>query len=261
MLLSKTAIIKWNSKNKKYYQTKGYSFTKMGDEFEVDVNDLTDGSNALVYVECDYCHRKYEKRWINYLIENKNSNIHKDACCNCKHKKAKDSVKDTYGCDNVFQLDNVKQKIINTNLSKYNVENPFQSEIIKQKIVETNYKKYGCTSYMQTQECKDKRREYCLEKYGMTYMPQLNITHQKGSLSPRWIGGADVHGFYRTTNEYKEWHNFVLERDNYTCQCCGDTNGFGYAVKLHAHHIFNLDFRKVLLWQFLKEEFHLSLSK
>lgn len=37
MLLSKTTIVKWNNKNRKYYESLGYIFTKNGDEFEVDV--------------------------------------------------------------------------------------------------------------------------------------------------------------------------------------------------------------------------------
>ena len=48
MLISKTAFVKWNSKNKKHYVDLGYTFTKMGDEFEVNVEDLTSGSYAMV---------------------------------------------------------------------------------------------------------------------------------------------------------------------------------------------------------------------
>ena len=54
-LITKTAKVKWNSKNKKYYEALGYIFTKMGDEFEVDVNDLTKGSHIKVECFCDSC--------------------------------------------------------------------------------------------------------------------------------------------------------------------------------------------------------------
>ena len=30
-------IVKWSSKTKKYYEEKGYKFTKIKDEFEVDI--------------------------------------------------------------------------------------------------------------------------------------------------------------------------------------------------------------------------------
>lgn len=36
----------------------------------------------------------------------------------------------------------------------------------------------------------------------------------------------------RTTKKYKDWRNDVFERDNYTCQKCGEKGG-----ELNAHHI------------------------
>lgn len=73
MLLSKTVILKWNPRIKKYYVNLGYTYTSINDEFEVNVEDLTDGSNAMVDVECDYCGMRYIKRWTNYLSENSHS--------------------------------------------------------------------------------------------------------------------------------------------------------------------------------------------
>jgi len=70
-LISKTVIVKWNSNNKKWFVDKGYVFTKMSDEFEVKVGDLKNGSNALVYVECDceICTTQISEpiRWTDYL--------------------------------------------------------------------------------------------------------------------------------------------------------------------------------------------------
>ena len=63
MLLSKTVIMKWNPANIKHYESKGYPFTKYGDEFLVKVEDLSNGSNVLVNVKCDYeyCENSYFK--------------------------------------------------------------------------------------------------------------------------------------------------------------------------------------------------------
>jgi 5-methylcytosine-specific restriction endonuclease McrA len=43
----------------------------------------------------------------------------------------------------------------------------------------------------------------------------------------------------RGKSEYKEWRLKVFERDNYTCQDCGDHNysGRGQTMQLHPHHI------------------------
>lgn len=54
-LISKTAIMKWHPSNKKWYEDRGYIYTKMRDEFEVKVEDLSDGSSVYVEIRCDKC--------------------------------------------------------------------------------------------------------------------------------------------------------------------------------------------------------------
>jgi len=67
MLISKTVIIKWHNKTKKWYENKGYIYTHNGDEFEVKVEDLQDGSHALVDVQCDECGEILKgKKWQSY---------------------------------------------------------------------------------------------------------------------------------------------------------------------------------------------------
>ena len=53
----------------------------------------------------------------------------------------------------------------------------------------------------------------------------------------RWKGGItpERHKFY-VSREYTKWRNSVFERDNYTCQECGDSTG----GNLQAHHILPL---------------------
>ena len=45
--------IKWTTRNKAYYEGKGYEFTKMGEEFCVTIQDLPEDSNIRVPVMCD----------------------------------------------------------------------------------------------------------------------------------------------------------------------------------------------------------------
>ena len=52
MLLSKVVKLKWNAKNRKYYESIGYTFTKYGDEFDCDLNKPCDScflDCAIVY--------------------------------------------------------------------------------------------------------------------------------------------------------------------------------------------------------------------
>ena len=46
MLLTKYVTLKWNSKIYKHYVDLGYTYTKMNDEFEVYIDDLTPYSRA-----------------------------------------------------------------------------------------------------------------------------------------------------------------------------------------------------------------------
>lgn len=238
MLLSKTVELKWNSKIKKHYVDLGYEYTKMGDPFIVNVNDLTDGSNVLVDVKCDYCGTVYQKRWYRYYEENHNTTIHKDCCNKCKKHKIVDTSIAKYGVTSVFKLDEIKHKIEETNLDLYGARNPFASDIIKEKIVNTNIKKYGVANPLQSSEIMEKLRKTCIERYGAPSYLQ-SVPPKIGKDNPRWKGGFKYHRVERSTNEYITWRKSVFSKDSYTCQCCGDKNGNGHTVKLCAHHIKN----------------------
>lgn len=237
MLITKTVMIKWNSKIKKHYVDLGYEFTKMKDSFEVNVCDLTNGSAVIVDVECDYCKNIYQKHWCNYILENKKSFVHKDCCKLCTKKKVQESLMIKYGVLNVIFLDEVKKKIKETNLEKYGCENPFANESIKNKIINTNIKKYGTKSPMQNPEICEKATQTCFEKYGVKSFLLTQIKYGKDN--PRWKGGLDYHRVERATHEYQDWRKSVFNRDKYMCQCCGDKYHKEHSVKLTAHHIYN----------------------
>lgn len=83
-LISKTAIVKWVGKTKKHYVDKGYKFTKMGDEFEVKVEDLTNGSRAMVECMCDNCKNIMIMKYSNYNLYKKDND--KYYCRRCGYK-------------------------------------------------------------------------------------------------------------------------------------------------------------------------------
>lgn len=57
----------------------------------------------------------------------------------------------------------------------------------------------------------------------------------KGENSYLWQGGlTQENKLIRNQSEYRNWRKSVFERDNYTCQCCGERGEI-----LHAHHIKN----------------------
>ena len=240
MLVSKTAYVKWNSKNKKHYVELGYNFTKMNDEFEVDVNHLTSGSNTLVTVQCDYCKKIYTVQWDSYLRLKKKL-ITLD-CCNdpsCIVQKVQDTIRKKYGVDSVRELDFVNEKIKNTNLKRYGCENPFSNEEVKEKIRQYNLDNYGVEYSAQRPEVVVKRKQTCLEKYGVENYGKIYSETHSGELSSCWKGGVEYHRVERSTVEYRNWRREVFKKDGYKCQCCGIKNhkGLFKSIRLEAHHI------------------------
>jgi hypothetical protein len=133
------AEMKWHSKNKEYYTNLGYKFTKMNDSFKVKVEDLPLQSHAVVKVKCDFCGDIIDVKYQNYQNRGKGSQGY--ACTNCKHKKAKKSVENIYGVENIFQTDVVQEKIKETCLRVYGVDHYSKSsqfkEIVPSKIRQT----------------------------------------------------------------------------------------------------------------------------
>jgi len=57
--------------------------------------------------------------------------------------------------------------------------------------------------------------------------------HQRGEKHGMWKGGVtSINQAIRHSIEQKQWVKDVFERDDYTCQDCGDKG-----VKLNAHHL------------------------
>ena len=98
---------------------------------------------------------------------------------NCINKKRKISIKNKYGVENVFELENIKNKIKKTNVEKYGVENPQQNKDIKNKTIKTIISKYGVENVFQNNDIKDKSKKTMIEKYGVEYPQQSDIIRSK----------------------------------------------------------------------------------
>lgn len=170
LVKNKTVKMNWHPGNKKYYIEKGYLFTKMGDSFDVKVEDLPDNSHVYVDVECDFCGRIIKVKFQNYHYRGKLSDGY--ACKKCVHLKARNSVINKYGVENIFQDELTKEKIKKSNMEKYGVKYYSQTESCKEKIKKHSFEKYGVANYLQTEESKEKARNTSLEKYGKPYYIQ-----------------------------------------------------------------------------------------
>lgn len=244
MIKSKTATTKWNARTKKHYESLGYTYTKMGDEFELLVEHLPENSYADISVACDYCGECFTS---NLNERNKkfrqNPTVKKDTCSKkeCINEKIKESNLIQYGTEYAISSTIVREKINSTLNEKYGVENPFQLDEVKNKIKETNIEKYGNESYVRTEEYKNKTEKTNLERYGVKNPMQSKSISIKlkgrfvGDKHYNWKGGVSKRNtLLRQTSGYRKWRTEVYNRDSYTCQCCGDKGGI-----LNAHHIEN----------------------
>lgn len=238
MLVSDSATVIWNSRNKRHYTDAGYAFTKMGDPFEVSVTDLTKGSQAYVTIRCDYCGKEYKIQWYTYISIHRKSVINKDACRDCCEVKSSDSIAEIYGShEEMFKKTNEKR--VATNLARYGSENVFGSDEIKRRIIDTNISRYGVAYTQQAEDVRAKTEQTCLDRYGVKNYVELFKGMFIGDNSPVWKGGPPVTRVERATHDYIAWRTAVFSRDNYTCSACGARNRPGVTVELHAHHINN----------------------
>ena len=111
-------------------------------------------------------------------------------------ERRKASVRSKYGCENVFQSSEVKEKIVSTNrkkygrstargseeveskiaqtnIERYGSENPFGSDVIQPKIRQTLLDKYGVTSPQKSEVVRDKTKDTNLKRYGVPYFFQV----------------------------------------------------------------------------------------
>jgi len=196
----------------------------------VKIEDLPINSHKLVDVKCDNCEKEKQIKYQLYNILTKNNT--EDYYCNnkeCINKKRTMSLQKKYGVDNVFQLEEVKNKIKitnmelygvenphqnediknkaeNTNLERYGVRNPFQSELIKEKMKITNKKNLGFEFPSQSESVKDKKKITSLQNYGFEYPIQNKEffnKHSKNGFMLTYIDCLSCQGSYEK--------HFVLE--------------------------------------------------
>lgn len=305
-LITKIVKVKWSPSNKKHYESLGYVWTKKGDEFEVNVDELSKGSNIEIKCICDSCGKELVWKYCiynNYVKENGETFCHncaiktqgipnslKTRLNNSKsiaqyfietygenalklywdydknsvdpfdisyksHKKVwiKCQEKDYHGsyeiaCNHIYEgkrcpycsgkkiheLDSLKQYIVD----RY--EKDFFNKIWSYK---NTINPISIAPYSKTKcwwNCPDGKHEpferSCDASTNYNYRcPECSKEELKGDTSPLWNPNKSQleREQSRKISGYRSWRQEVYERDNYTCQCCGDNKG----GNLNAHHL------------------------
>lgn len=85
MLLSNKSTVTWHARNIEYYESLGYEYSRIGDQFEINTEELPRHSKVYVLVKCDYCGTKFKTKYRVHL--DGREKIKKDACQKCGKKK------------------------------------------------------------------------------------------------------------------------------------------------------------------------------
>lgn len=204
MIITEYVKTKWTTLNRKHYEELGYVFTKYMDDLIVKVTHLPLKSNIIIEYRCNWCNKIASKTYGEYI--EKILNGEQNHCRNCANKT------------------------------------PFEDII-------AFYKKHGCTLLSKKEEYHDERTKLkfickCGREYESSYASfkivgncrECGNKKFRGENHYNWQGGiSSDRDAIKRSKEYIEWRNKVYERDNYTCQACGDSKG----RNLHAHHIEN----------------------
>lgn len=166
MLITKEVEVKWTYQAKDWYVEKGYEFTRFKGKFMCKTEDLSLGSHEKVEYTCDYCGDLITATYQHYYKRHYNNVIQNDCCHKCKPIKTNECNTIKYGVPNVFQLEEVKDKIKNTCLEKYGVEYPLQCEEVIEKVKNTCLKKYGVDNASKADKAIEKIRETKIDRYG-----------------------------------------------------------------------------------------------
>lgn len=180
MLISKTAKVNWNFFNRDYYISKGYIFTKMKEEFEVKIEDLSNGSSSDIECICDYCNETLiTKSYARFIRERKTTD--KDCCKNteCQNQKREESMYNKYGAKNARKLDYFNEKIKNTCLDTYGYKAPMGNEEVKDKYKNTCLEKFGVSHASKSELIKDKKKQTSLINFGVENLFSSPIIREK----------------------------------------------------------------------------------
>lgn len=236
MLLTKEVEISLNVRNIKHYEDLGYSIPRRKDnkgrmttprnsKITVKTKDLTNGSHAMVEVECDYCHTSKKIEYREYLEHH--DDVLGDCCHKCEGIKYKQTMLKKYGVENSMECQHFIDKAVNTNIKKYGYEWHMQRPEYQEHYEQVMMERYGVQRALQNDTFKAKMMKTWSENnVGPTSKPQYKIYEILEELYPgkcelevpQWIYLLDCvvsMNEVKIDVEYdgKFWHQCTQEKD------------------------------------------------
>ena len=203
--------VRWNPRNKKYYERIGYVFTKMGDKIDVPIEKLPNNSSAFADVICDSCGKEYRIRYCDYIKKIKKHNENLCQKCSAKrlaNKTLKERQEKMYSvvldfCKfHNYTLLTKKEELIN-NQSEVRYICPIHGEC------KTKY-----TSIQQGKQCYKCSRKLALKKKAET-----TLTERQNKLYQKALEVSKQQGYELISKkeEIINNHTYII----YRCPCHG----------------------------------------
>lgn len=130
-----------------------------------------------------------------------------------------------YGVENVFQSQEIKEKIKATNLDRYGVEHPSNSAELLEKKKQNNISKYGvpcnlslpcvrkkAADSLSKESTKQKRQQTVINEYGVSYISQHQTVKNRVAQTRRKLSNRDT---VKLIREYKRVFNIKLKEGWY----------------------------------------------
>jgi hypothetical protein len=150
-----------------------------------------------------------------------------------------------YGCENVFQNENVKHDIKETIFTMYGVDNVSKSDIIKEQKKLTTLKNYGVEFPLQSNIVQERARSTSLILYG------VDFPMQSESVKSKMMETKIANGSFTKSNSSKEATVYFRE---YVKQQGYDISQIAYADAEYALHEWGYYFDKWYLYDFVAFE-------
>lgn len=116
-------------------------------------------------------------------------------------KTRRETVRERFGVDNVFQAGEVKEKSRQTMVAKYGAEHPQQVGEIRERTAQTNLERYGAENPFGSTEVQDRIKQTNLERFGVENPNQCDEVMERRKATNRERHGAD---HYLQTEQFKE---------------------------------------------------------
>lgn len=168
MIISEKIKIKVNGKTIAHYKSIGYN-VMLGDEIEINTDELNKGSHFKIKVKCDVCGKERDNLMYKEYLSNLKSGGYYSCAGKCSTNKNKNTNLERYGVEHIFQLNYIQDKIKETCLDKYGADSYSKTDKHKEDYKKIMLDKYGVDNPSKSSELQQKKKNIMNERYGVDY--------------------------------------------------------------------------------------------